>query len=74
MPFQEQALRWGMVLVGVFLLYGAYDQVRKGTTFGLAGNPRISRDEHPGWFLFLLVSRIALGAMSLAIGVYVLFF
>jgi hypothetical protein len=69
-PIQDTALHWGLVLVGIFLLYGAYDQARKGTTFGLAGNPRISRNEQPGWFVFLLVSRLVLGFISLGIGIY----
>ena len=71
-PIQDTALHWGLVLVGVFLLYGASDQLRKGTTFGLSGNPQVSRDEHTGWFMFLLASRVVLGAISLGIGVYIM--
>jgi len=69
-PIQQQALRLGLVLVGIFCLYGAWQQLRQGVTFGLAGNPRISREENPGWFLFLLVARCILGTASVGAGMF----
>jgi hypothetical protein len=53
------------------LLVAAAAQWRSGTTCGLAGNGRVSRDAKPGYFLMPLVSRIVLDVAALGAGIWV---
>ena len=58
----------GLIFVGVVLVGGAIQQVRTGETFGLSGRGHLTRNEAPGYFGFLLVSRVLLGGACVVAG------
>lgn len=67
---QSVALHVGAIAVGVILLGAAVAQWRTGTTFGLAGKGRVSRDAEPGYFRMLLIGRIVLGVACVGSGLF----
>lgn len=70
MNYQVKALKIGVIFVGILLIYGAIDQVRKGETYGATGRGRFRKEAKPTYFWYLFFVRILLGPILILIGLF----
>lgn len=67
----QDILKFGVVFVGLVLIISAINNLRNGWTFGLTGKGKFYREDEPGHFLLLFVSRIFLGCLCLVLAYFV---